>query len=158
MADPIPLTHIDQPVTDSAGNGDGFQYRYRRLGPELGLAKLGCSLYVVPPGKKAFPYHGHRAIEELFLILAGSGTLRYQGQERPVRAGDLIAAPLGKAHQLLNTSSEDLSYLAISNMAPLDLVLYPDSNKLLAYSELDDDAIRHISRLDDTRDYYDGEG
>jgi len=69
------------------------------------------------------------ANEEMFVILEGEGTLRYEGRTYPVRPGDVIAAPTGKAHQLLNTSTAELRYLAISTMIEPEISEYPDSNK-----------------------------
>ena len=48
---------------------------------------------MVPPGKKAWPYHAHHVNEELFIILEGEGMLRIGGAEHPVKVGDVIARP-----------------------------------------------------------------
>ena len=157
MSEIRPITNLGEPVTQAGGNGKRFVFRHRRLGPSIGLSRLGCSVYVVPPGKRAFPYHAHAAIEEMFIILEGSGTLRHDGQEHAIRAGDVIAAPLGEAHQIVNTSQADLRYLAISSDEATDVVVYPDSGKLLAYAEAHPGTLRHVSRLADATDYYDGE-
>jgi hypothetical protein len=39
-----------------------------------GGEKLGCSLYEVPLGRRAWPCHYHRANEEAIHVLYGSGT------------------------------------------------------------------------------------
>jgi uncharacterized cupin superfamily protein len=95
----------------------------------LGTEKLGCSLVVVPPGKKAWPYHRQHANEELFVILAGEGTLRHEGERHPIRAGDVISSRTGTAHQIINTSAAELRYLAISTMHHPEIAEYPDSGK-----------------------------
>ena len=61
---------------DEFGHGDKFHSRHRRLGKATGGERLGCSLYEVDPGKTAFPFHFHHAIEEAIYLLSGSGTLR----------------------------------------------------------------------------------
>ena len=152
-----PITNLTDPLTQSGGNGAAFEFRYRRMGAAIGLQKLGCSVYVVPPGKRAFPYHAHSLIEEMFVVLEGAGTLRHEGQEYPLRAGDVIAAPLGQAHQIVNTSDQDLRYLAVSSNVPADVVVYPDSDKVLAYSEAYGEKLWHITRRADATDYFDGE-
>jgi uncharacterized cupin superfamily protein len=43
----------------------------------------------------------------------------------------VIATPVGKAHQLVNTSDAELRYLAISTMIEPDIAEYPDSAKRL---------------------------
>ena len=151
------IAHQDAPLDRSGGNGDRFEHRMRRIGPDIGMQKLGCSLYRVPPGKRAFPYHAHSVIEEMFVITQGNGTLRHEGEEFPIEEGDIISAPVGQAHQIINTSDSDLCYLAISTNEPSDVVFYPDSNKVLAYSKAFGETLWHISRKEDARDYFDGE-
>ena len=71
-----------------------------------GGEKLGCSLYEVPPGRRAWPYHYHLANEEAIYVLEGSGTLRIGGEEIRVSQGDYVALPASAqaAHQLVNDS------------------------------------------------------
>ncbi|MGH6917875.1 MAG: cupin domain-containing protein, partial [Geminicoccaceae bacterium] len=85
----------------------GFVADVGVIWPMIGAQKLGCSLVVVPPGKKAWPYHLQYANEEMFVILAGEGTLRHDGEHHAIRAGDVIASPIGKPHQILNTSDQE---------------------------------------------------
>jgi uncharacterized cupin superfamily protein len=115
----------------TAGNGKGFVAGIARIGRAAGAQKLGCTLVVVPPGKKAWPYHLQHANEEMFVILEGSGTLRYEGERFPLRAGDVIATPVCTAHQIINTSDAELRYLAISTMIEPDIAEYPDTGKRL---------------------------
>jgi uncharacterized cupin superfamily protein len=86
----------------------------------------------VPPGKKAFPHHVHHVNDELFVILSGEGTLRFGAERYSVRSGDVIVCPAGgveRAHQLINTSSDELRYLSISSVELPEVAEYPDSNK-----------------------------
>src|SRR5262245_59874579 len=101
------LTIADVPLIEQA-HGEAFPAKLGRFGPLIGLRQLGCRLTVVPPGKKAWPYHNHHANEELFVILEGEGTLRLGGAEHSVKAGDVVACPAGgreTAHQLVNTGA-----------------------------------------------------
>jgi uncharacterized cupin superfamily protein len=61
--------------------GEKFGSRRKQLGSSAGGEKLGCSLYEVPPGRRAWPYHYHLANEEAIYVLEGSGTLRIGGEE-----------------------------------------------------------------------------
>ena len=61
----------------------------------------------VPPGS-ATVAHLHRASEEIYLVTAGSGSLRIGEEERAVRAGDCAVIPPGQVHQLRNTGEVDL--------------------------------------------------
>ncbi|MDQ0463282.1 putative cupin superfamily protein [Caulobacter ginsengisoli] len=113
------------------GDGKTFGARVAQAGPLIGSTGLGVSLVVVPPGKSACPFHRHHVWHELFFILEGEGVTRLDGETRPVRPGDLIAAPAGKeAHQIINTGATDLRYLALSADGPTDIVEYPDSGKI----------------------------
>jgi len=101
----------DVPLRD-AGNGKSFQARVGRIAPMLGLTGLGCSLTVVPPGKRAYPFHRHHVFNELFYVLSGNGEVRLDERTLAIRAGDLIANPAGaEAHQIVNTGREELRYL-----------------------------------------------
>ena len=61
-----PIINIaDVPLMDR-GNGKSFAVKWGRVGPALGLNALGCAVHVVPPGKKAFPFHRHHVMDELF--------------------------------------------------------------------------------------------
>src|SRR5918999_2507981 len=71
-------------------HGEKFGYRRRSLGSAAGGEKLGCSLYEVPPGRRAWPYHYHLANEEGVYVLEGSGTLRIGEEEIQVSEGDYV--------------------------------------------------------------------
>jgi uncharacterized cupin superfamily protein len=102
------------------------------IAPLLGAQKLGYNITVVPPGKRAFPFHNHRVNEEMFFILQGSGEVRIGKETYPVRQGDVIACPPGgkeTAHQIINIGKEELRYLAVSTKMTPEICDYPDSNK-----------------------------
>ena len=47
----------------------GYEGRYARVGRPAGAERLGASLYEVPPGNSACPYHWHAANEEMLIVL-----------------------------------------------------------------------------------------
>jgi uncharacterized cupin superfamily protein len=112
-------------------HGEKFGSRRKQLGSSGG-EKLGCSLYEVPPGRRAWPYHYHLANEEAIYVLEGSGTLRIGGEEIRVSKGDYVALPARAqaAHQLVNDSGAVLRYLCFSTMVEPDVMVYPDSGKI----------------------------
>ena len=112
--------------------GERFGFKRKQLGSAAGGEKLGCSLYEVPPGRRAWPHHYHLANEEAIYVLEGSGTLRIGEGEVEVSAGDYVALPAGEAgaHQISNTSDAPLCYLCFSTMVEPDVMVYPDSNKV----------------------------
>jgi len=157
MTDQKPLMNLSDASPKQGGNGGKYEFLQFHVGRALGLTKLGCALFVVPPGKRAFPYHAHSLMEEMYVVLEGAGTLRQDGQEYPVRKGDVIASPTGTAHQLINTSNKNLKYLVISNNEIVDVTLYPDSSKVGAVSGAFGKTLWHFTRLSSATDYYDGE-
>ena len=116
---------------NALAHGERFAVQTGEIASELGLKTLGCMLHVVPPGKTAFPFHRHHGCDEMFVILSGAGEYRFGEARLPVKAGDCLGAPAGgEAHQIINTGSDELRYLGISNVPPADLVEYPDSGKI----------------------------
>lgn len=128
-----PIINIaDAAQTRSLANGDCYEVQMAPLAELVGGRKIGANVTTVPPGKAAFPLHHHYANEEHFFILRGSGTLRMGSETHPVRPGDYIVAPGGgpeHAHQLINTGSEELAYLALSTLIYPEVVGYPDTGK-----------------------------
>ena len=141
-------------------HGEKFGYVARRLGSATAGRQIGCAWYEVPPGKTTFPFHYHCANEEAIYILEGAGTMRLGDGTVPVRAGDYIALPVGPegAHQLLNTGEAPLRYLCFSTMQQVEVVGYPDSDKVGAMAMKDGTlVIRKIFPAGATTDYFTGE-
>ncbi len=126
-----PILNVDDAALTHYAHGERFDARDGSVGEPIGARQLGCSVTVVPPGKRAWPFHRHHVNEELVYVIEGRGTLRLGDEEHPVREGDVIAFPAGgPAHQLVNTSQEDLRYLSVSTMIAADIIEYPDSGKI----------------------------
>ena len=155
------VLNLDEVELASHGHGDRFEAHLGPIGRRIGARKLGCRLTVVPPGKRAWPYHCHHNNEEMFFILSGTGTLRIGEKRVPLRAGDVVCAPEGgpeTAHQILNDGAEELRYLAISTMQGPDVYEYPDSGKFGVFAG-DKLAPRFTfyGRAATAVDYWDGE-
>lgn len=132
-----PVINIADVELSHTQNGKNFEAQTGSMAAKIGAEKLGCRITVVPPGKKAWPFHSHHANEEMFFILDGTGTYRFGEQAYPVKAGDLLSAPVGgaeHAHQIINDSSAPLKYLALSTMREPDIMEYPDSKKFGAFA------------------------
>lgn len=114
------------------GKGEKFLAARAPVSTRIGGKNLGYSVVRLAPGKRAWPYHAHYVIEEMFFILKGNGTLRHADKEYPVKEGDFICSPPGpdKPHQIINSSDEELMYLAVSTQDRADVVRYPDSEKI----------------------------
>ena len=97
------------------------------------------NLTAVPPGKRAFPFHNHQVNEEMFSVLAGSGEIRIGDETFPIRTGDIIACPAGgheTAHQIINSGSQELRYLAISTQQSAEIAEYPDTGRFGVLAEM----------------------
>ena len=64
----------------------------------------------LPVGAKTTP-HYHPRTEEIYYILAGTGSMRIGEELREVGRGDAIAIPPGATHQIENTGSMVLKFL-----------------------------------------------
>jgi len=150
------VVNIDELKLEQFSKGDAFESASVRIGPLLGAKDIGYSYDVVPPGKRACPFHSHRGEEEMFFIVKGRGTLRYGSETRKIRAGDVICCPTGgpeTAHQIVNDSDAELAYLSVSTMLPAEICEYPDSGKVGAFGS----GMRHMTRVGDNVDYWTGE-
>ena len=157
------IINIEEVPLLNRSNGKQFEVKWGRVGQLLGLNGLGCAVHVVPPGKKAFPFHRHHVVDELFFIVSGNGEYRFGGKMMPVRPGDIVAAPAGtEAHQLVNTGSDELRYLGISTMGGgVDVIDYPDSKKIAVAAGIKNADFKTatyagVGRMQPA-DYYDGE-
>ena len=157
-----PIINIADTKFEPTGNGDKFIAQFARLGKRIGARKLGVSIAIVPPGKRAFPKHAHHVNEEMMFILAGTGTYHYGLLSAPIKTGDIIAAPPGNgstAHQIENTSTEPLKYLTFSTKLEPEIVEYPDSGKfgVTSFAGGETPAIRYLGRVTNSMNYFDGE-
>ncbi len=162
-----PVIHIDDvPGVSNLPNGSSrFGAVVATLGTVIGAQKLGATYVQVEPGKRAFPYHNHHANEEMFVVLEGEGTYRIGNREYPLHAGCVCAAPPGgpeTAHQVINTGTASLKYLAISTRIDPEICEYPDSGKFLAAAlggaeNYASAHLRSLHRAGDSLDYWEGE-
>jgi len=150
------VVNIDELKLEHFERGDKFACDAVRIGPLLGAKDLGYSYDVVPAGKRSCPFHSHRAEEEMFFIVKGTGTLRYGAETRPIRAGDFICCPTGgpeTAHQIVNDSNAELAYISVSTMMPAEVCEYPDSGKIGSFGG----RLRHMTPAAAGVDYWHGE-
>jgi uncharacterized cupin superfamily protein len=150
----------------SGSAAERFDAKMGFIAPRIGAQKLGYNITAVPPGKCAFPRHNHHVNEEMFFILQGSGELRVGDHTYPIRVGDVIACPAGGkevAHQILNSGTEELRYLAVSTRLSPEIAEYPDSGKFGVLAEFPAVAngkpqqFRFVGRDNQNLDYWEGE-
>ena len=161
---PKPVINLSDLEFTTFGKGDKFEAERAPVAPLIGASKLGYAVIRLQPGKRAWPYHAHYVIEEMFFVLKGTGTLRHAGEEYPIRAGDFICAPADpeQPHQIVNTSAEELTYIALSGQDSTDVFLYPDSGKYGVWhgdwKDMNSSGnFKVFARKEDAVDYWDGE-
>lgn len=155
-----PFMNLDEAVFDDIEDNGLYTSRRASLSPHIGARKLGYNLTVVPPGKVQCPFHNHHVDEEMFLILEGEGELRFGDARYPIRKHDVIACPPGGrevAHQIINTGTVELRYLALSTLADVEVCEYPDSGKLSVVTGEAGGRLRKMFRAETTVGYYDRE-
>jgi uncharacterized cupin superfamily protein len=153
------MPNIYTPDFDETRAHEGFGCRRARLGRQAGSRRVGASLWEVPPGQAAYPYHYHLAEEELLIVLSGTPQLRTPTGQRRLDAGEVVSFTVGEpgAHQIINDTEQPVRFLAVSNQQP-DVVIRPDSDTLGVFERLPGGGglYKHF-RLDDAIDYFEGE-
>lgn len=123
------------------------------LSKEAGAEHLVFDLRQLPPGSFSFPYHYHRNAEELMFVVSGSLTMRSPDGFTVVNKGEIVFCEKGEAggHQFYNHTDEPCSYLDIKTFLDMDVVVYPDSGKIMIskYNE--------VFMKEARADYFDGE-
>lgn len=115
-----------------AADPPGFRSGHVRPGPELDAAKLGATVYELPPGQALCPYHYECGEEEAVLVLAGRPTLRDPEGEHELVPWDLAWFPPGPggAHELRNDTEEAVRLFMFSTVELPAATVYPDSRKV----------------------------
>lgn len=156
-----PLINLDEVEFDDVEENGYYTSSRGKIGSHIGAKQLGYNLTVLPPGKAQCPFHNHHGEEEMFLILEGEGELRFGDKRYAIRKHDVIACPTGGsevAHQIINTGTETMRYLALSTLVDVETCEYPDSGKVLVVTgKPGERGLRKMFRAEATVDYYDRE-
>jgi uncharacterized cupin superfamily protein len=128
-----------------------------RIGPLVGAAATGMSVYELPPGQAICPYHYENPEEEWLLVLEGRPTLRHPGGEDALEPWDVVFFPSGPAgaHAVRNETDAPIRVLMFSDRSTVAASVYPDSDKIAIWTgnEHDNVIVRRTSGVD----YWDGE-
>jgi mannose-6-phosphate isomerase-like protein (cupin superfamily) len=92
---------------------------------DLGLESLGLSHQIVKAGKRHAFGHRHDEVEEVFVVLSGTGRCRLDDEFVDVRPLDAIRVG-PKVVRAFEAGSEPLELLVFSRRAPGDAELVPD--------------------------------
>jgi uncharacterized cupin superfamily protein len=149
------------PTATDPGDPPGYVAPRAKLGPMLGAAMIGGSVYHLDPGESVCPYHCEFGNEEWLLVLAGRPTLRRAAgdgeREEILEPGDVVCFPPGPAgaHKVSNAGPASARVLLLSTLVDPSITYYPDSDKWGAWPGGDVEGL--MVRRESVVDYYDGE-
>ena len=151
MSGPVNLHELE--TARDEGDPPGYETPYARVGPLLGSASLGLSVYDLHAGQSVCPYHYEYGREEWLLVLTGRPTLRDPDGEHELEPGDLVLFPEGPegAHKVSNRGEGVARIAILSNLDDPSVSIYPDSGKLGVWPP------GKLFRLADEAQYFDGE-
>jgi len=126
-----PTIVATEAVAPVAHQGGGVDSRWRDLGTAAGSRISGIKHVEVAAGAANNELHCHGAEEEIFVVLAGEGTLRAGDRLQAVRPGHVFASPPGggAGHQFI-AGQDGLTILAWGTREPNDIVWYPDARRV----------------------------
>jgi uncharacterized cupin superfamily protein len=79
---------------------------------DVQFSQLGINIVVLGPGQAMAMYHWE-ADQEDFLVVSGEGLLIVEGEERPLRAWDLVHCPPETKHVILGAGEGPCVVLAV---------------------------------------------
>ena len=138
--------HINIQTVDVAydeSDPEGFRSGGARLGPLLGAAMTGASVYELPPGQAICPYHYEYGEEEWLLVLDGRPTLRHPEGTDQLDPWDAVCFPAGPegAHAVSNGTDQTVRVLMFSTRNQPAAAVYPDSGKIGIWTGNTDDDV-----------------
>jgi len=152
------MPNVFKPDFDEHRDHEGFRAKRARVGRRLGTQRLGVSVWELPPGEAAYPYHAHLGDEELVIVLTGRPSLRTPGCWRELEEGEAVSFLRGEdgVHQIANRTDAPVAFSRSARTGDPDLVLYPDSRKLGAAQRLSEapGGLALVFRIADAVDYY----
>jgi uncharacterized cupin superfamily protein len=154
------MPNLYRPDFDELRRHPGFNCDRARVGRQAGCERLGASVWSIPAGETAYPYHFHLGEEELVFVLSGRPSLRTPSGWRELEEGEVVAFRIGErgAHQLANRTADEVRVLAISTGGAPDIVLYPESGKVGAFERRPEGGgLYALFRAGDAVDYWDSE-
>jgi uncharacterized cupin superfamily protein len=149
---PRPPTIVALADVEPSTQAVGRVHRVRRdLGTAAGSVLSGVQHVEVPPGKRSSTRHCHSLEDEIFVVLAGGGSVLLGDDATAVRPGSVVYRPRGTgvAHTF-EAADGGLTLLAYGTRVPDDTCWYPDSKKLFF------GGVGVIVRVEPL-DYWDGE-
>jgi len=108
MQHPTPLRPAEHAVFSDQKMGKATLFQSERL-------LVGLNSF--EPGQE-HALHAHADMDKVYHVVEGSGRFLLEGEEHPMKAGELLVAPEGVPHGIRNDSDARLIVLAILAPAP----------------------------------------
>ena len=108
----------------AAKHGFGETGEARFATGDLDLAQTGVSLHRLRPGARQAFGHAHGEAEEVYVVLAGSGRARTDGEELPLRPRDAVRVG-PETVRAFEADDEGLELLAVGPRRPGDGRIVP---------------------------------
>jgi uncharacterized cupin superfamily protein len=136
------LSHAeDLPWTTQKSPKGKYGVQRRALSQAVGCGKdvgtwggghpFEVEIHRLPPGKINFPLHEHSAQWEAYYILSGQGQVRGPKGKQRIEQGDYVVFAPGEAHQIINDTAAELTFMVIADQPQADVIHYPESGKYL---------------------------
>ena len=115
---------------------EGYRRGQARVGEAIGSRRIGGTVYELPPGESAWPYHYEVGDEEWLIVLDGRVAVRTPEGEEELGRGDVVCFLEGPdgAHKMVNRSAETAHVLMLSTCRAPAVAVYPDSDKVGVWS------------------------
>jgi quercetin dioxygenase-like cupin family protein len=93
--------NIDDVADVAPDNGFGERWEARVAGQDLGAERTGLTHFRLRPGRRSPFSHRHREAEEIYVVLAGAGSVKLGDELRPIGPLDAIriAPPTPRAFE-----------------------------------------------------------
>jgi uncharacterized cupin superfamily protein len=126
----VTLAHWDDVEPRHRAKGE-MDATWQLLGAAAGTLGVGVNRVRVAPGALPTPPHVHRASEEVFFVLAGSGLAWQDGDVHEVRPGDCVIHCANELEHTFVAGPEGLEYLVFGTRHPTEIGWLPRSRAVL---------------------------
>ena len=123
------LAHWDEVEWQRLATGE-MDAEWQELGTAAGTLGVGVNRVRVAPGKLPTPPHSHRASEEVFFVLAGSGLAWQDEVVHEVRPRDCVIHRANEHAHTFVAGPDGLEYLVYGTRHPPEVAWLPRSRAL----------------------------
>jgi uncharacterized cupin superfamily protein len=122
----VTVAHWDEVESNRRAKGE-MAATWQGLAKAAGARGVGVNRVRVEPGMLSTPPHSHRASEEIFFVLGGSGLAWQDDAAYEVRAGDCVVHVANTFEHTMRAGPDGLEYLVYGNNHPTENAWLPRS-------------------------------